>query len=231
MSFSFIFASEDPTETEHWEKVRQLDQLAERFKAETGFTGNVNYYSDRMKLHSYEGKFADIPYSANADADTTSFRQACTRVLDKILPYSYANHNQLSMSRISKRSGYISTDYYQQVNGYRVEGSGFFMITYDIGRHRFDIGDNTVELPDEPLGKLISESEAYQIAFDKYKQTDLYNAAYPVRSRTVIYYKSRKIDGKSQPYRLYWRVTFPSISYFIDAITEDTFTEGYVINQ
>jgi Zn-dependent metalloprotease len=159
---SIGYAYETPENSDYWKKVHQLDQLEERFKAETGFTGNINYYYERMKLGSYEGKFADIPFSA--DADTSTFRQACERILDKILPYSYAKYSQLSMSRITRRTGYISTDYYQQVNGYRVEGLGFIVITYDAGRYRFSIGDNAVELPEENDGAIISEEEAISIA-------------------------------------------------------------------
>lgn len=180
MSLFIVHAFGEVADAEHWEKVRQMEQLAERFKAETGFTGNVDYYLERMKLGPYEGKFADIPFSA--DADTISFRQACIRVLDKILPYSFAKRSQLSMSRISKRSGYISTDYYQQVNGYRVEGSGFIVITYDAGRYRFDIGDNAVELPEEPLGNIISEGEAKQKAIQE-MNNERYQSARVLKTR------------------------------------------------
>jgi hypothetical protein len=171
---SIAYAYETPEDSDHWENVRQLNQLGERFKAETGFTGNMNYNYERMKLGSYEGKFADIPFSA--DADTSTFRQACERILDKILPYSYAKYSQLSMSRITRRTGYISTDYYQQVNGYRVEGLGFIVITYDAGRYRFSIGDNAVELPEEDTGPIIAPEEAEQIALrdkndDRYRIT------------------------------------------------------------
>ena len=213
MSFSLILASEDSADAEHWEKVRQLDQLAERFKAETGFTGNVNYYYEGMKLQSYEGKFADIPFYA--DADTTSFRQACDRVLDKILPYSCASRNQLSMSRISKSSGYISTDYYQQVNGYRVEGSGFIVITYDVGRSRFDIGDNSVELPEVDIKSMITNSDAESIAL-----SDKNDSRYKKAKVKSIFYTNL---GSDKYYLAYFicvsddsNPIFGDYSYYID---------------
>jgi hypothetical protein len=215
MSLFVVHAFGEVTDAEYWEKVRQLDQLAERFKAETGFTGNVSYYFERMELQSYEGKFADIPFSA--DADTISFRLACNRILDKIIPYSFAKRSKLSMSRISSRTGYISTDFYQLVNGYRVEGYGFIVITYDAGRYRFDIGDNTVELPDEPLGNIISQREAEMIALkdmndEHYILAKVYNLFYSKEGSDLYYLAYLVIvDSNNSP-------LYESYVYWIDAI-------------
>jgi len=172
--YAAIFANGDPCEAEEqWRKTQELNQLADRFKAETGFNGQINYRYESMSLGSFEGNFADIPFSA--DADTTTFRHACNRILDKILPYSFANRSQLSMNRITKSNGYISTDYYQLGNGYRVEGLGFIVITYDTGRNRFSIGDNAVELPTSHITPVISFMKAVQIAKDYY----INNLGYP----------------------------------------------------
>jgi len=169
-----IFASEDPSDAaEHARKTQELNQLAERFKAETGFTGSINYGYERMRLGSFEGNFSDIPFTT--EADTIAFRQACERIVDKILPLSPANRMQLSMSRISKSVSGYTTDYYQQVGGYRVEGAGFIMITYEEGRKRFSIGDNTVELPLKVASSVISFEEAVRITKYYYIQ----NLGYP----------------------------------------------------
>ncbi|MFB3845380.1 MAG: hypothetical protein ACE14O_06510 [Candidatus Cloacimonadaceae bacterium] len=225
---SYGYADGLPSEeAERQAKERQMEQVAVRFKAETGFRGEINYDFERMKLGSYEGKFVDIPFAA--DADTTAFRQVSNRILDKILPYSLAKRNQLSMIMIKRQGNYTSTDYFQMVNGHRVEGSGFIVITYDAGRNRFDIGDNTAELPDEPLGEIITEAEAYQLAFDQYKKSELYDQKYPARGKTSILYKSREEDGVSQPYRLCWKISFPYISYYVDAITKETFSQKHIV--
>ncbi|MFO7659549.1 MAG: hypothetical protein R6V77_01435, partial [Candidatus Cloacimonadaceae bacterium] len=42
------------------EKESQLEKVAERFKAETGFRGEIKYNSEKMRLGFFEGKFTDI---------------------------------------------------------------------------------------------------------------------------------------------------------------------------
>ncbi|MCB5259194.1 MAG: hypothetical protein LHW48_01780, partial [Candidatus Cloacimonetes bacterium] len=141
-----IFASEDPFDAEEYvRKTQELNQLAERFKAETGFRGNVSYDLNRMCLGYYEGKFADIQITA--EADTASFRTAFEQIMDKVLPYTFARREQLARTRITNMHGRIKTVYYQQVNGYRVEGAAKLSIAYESGRNAFAIGNGTVELP------------------------------------------------------------------------------------
>ncbi len=212
-----IFASEDHFDAEEYErKTQELNQLAERFKAETGFEGRINYGYERMRLGSFEGNFSDIPFTA--EADSLAFRQACERIVEKILPYSPANRMQLSMSRISKSVRGYTTDYNQQVNGYRVEGAGFIMITYEEGRKRFSIGDNTVDLPEGDVSAIITPEEAERIAL-----SDMNDAKYQ-SSRTVsIYYTNR---GSNTYYLAYLicvgtdsNPIFGDYFYLIDSMT------------
>jgi hypothetical protein len=213
------------TEAEHWEKVRQMEQLAERFKAETGFTGNVDYYLERMKLGSYEGKFADIPFSA--DADTTTFRQACNRVLDKILPYSFAKRSQLSMSRITRQWGYTRTNYYQLVNGYGVEGYGFIVITYDAGRNRFDIGDGAVELPDNVVVS-VSSDQAINMA------KEFHSANYQIQLKDIVPYEIidlKMCNPDETGYKLMYIVHIPDIDYYIDARTGSLLHRNAIVDE
>jgi len=228
---TMVFASEDAGDAaEHARKTRELNQLAERFKAETGFTGRINYGYERMRLGSFEGNFSGIHFSA--EEDTIAFRQACESIVEKILPLSPANRMQLSMSRISKSVRGYTTDYNQQVGGYRVEGAGFIMITYDEGRKRFSIGDNTVELPVGGVSVNITEEQAFQIARTEFEKTELCNENTPPwRHKSHIQFSSRKIGDVQLPYRLYWRIVFPGRMYYIDAETGEWFAEGYVINQ
>ncbi|MDD3282928.1 MAG: hypothetical protein PHY41_05585, partial [Candidatus Cloacimonetes bacterium] len=154
-----IFASEDPFDAEEYvRKTQELNQLAERFKAETGFRGNVSYDLNRMCLGYYEGKFADIQITA--EADTASFRTAFEQIMDKVLPYTFARREQLSRTRITNMHGIIETYYYQQVNGYRVEGAGKLSIAYESGRNAFAIGNGTVELPDGDVLPVLSYDDA-----------------------------------------------------------------------
>ncbi len=172
LGISYGYADDFPTEeVERQAKKHQMEQIADRFKAETGFRGEINYDYTRMKLQLFEGKFADIPFSA--DADTTAFRKACERILDKLLPYSLAKRSQLPMKRITRNGNYTETIYDQTVNGYRVENTGFIIIAYDAGRNRFDIGDITVELPDENITPVLTFEDAVKIYDENVKDDEV----------------------------------------------------------
>jgi hypothetical protein len=213
--------------TEYAEIVRTLDQLADKFKAETGFRGEIKYNLEKMRLGFFEGKFADIQITA--DADTSAFRDVFEQILTKVLPYTFAKREQFSRSKITNNLGRVKTVYYQQINGYRVEGAGWLSIVYETGRNSFVIGNTTVELPNEPLREIITEAEAYQLALDLYKKTEWYTEKYYISCKKVIAYKSRTIDGISQPYRLCWRISFPHMNYFIDAISKEIYSEKSII--
>jgi uncharacterized membrane protein YkoI len=217
LTISSAYADGNPAEAaEHWEKVRQLDQLAERFKAETGFTGEINPNGALSHLGGFEGKFNDIPFSA--DADTTTFRQACDRIIDKLLPYTLANRSQLSQRRISKSSSRIETEYYQTANGYKVENGGLILIAYDVGRYRFSISNGTVELQDDDFSTIITPEEAEQIA-----QRDMNDKRYSISKAFNLFYSKEGSDS----YCLAYLVVVSSINggddddyaYWIDAKT------------
>ncbi len=227
---SYAYADGYRTDEDHWEKVRQMDEMAERFKAETGFTGSISYDLNMMCIGYYEGKFADIQITA--EADTASFRSAFEQILDKVLPYTFAKRDQLVRSRITNIHGIIETVYYQQVNGYRVEGIGRLSIAYEVGRNAFAIGNGTVELPEGDVRVIITEEQAFQIARSEFEKTDLCNENTPPwRHKSQIQFKSRQIGDIRLPYRLCWRIVFPGRLYYIDAETGEWFAEGYVINQ
>lgn len=201
----------DTNQADHWEKVRQMEQLAERFKADTGFTGEVMHSTTTMRLHVYRGSFPGV--SLTADGDTIAFRQACEEIISKVLPNSQANSNQLSMSRISKSGRGYTTDYYQQVNGYRVEGAGYIMITFEDGRKYFSISDNTVDLPDGDVGAIISQKKAEEIALadlndERYSVSKVYNLFFSIEGSGTYYLAyfvvvSSVIDGNLDEYA-YW---------------------------
>ena len=208
---SYAYADGYRTDEDHWEKVRQLDEMAERFKTETGFRGEVMHSTTTMRLHVYRGNFPGVSFTA--DGDTTAFRQACEGIISKVLPNSQANSNQLSMSRISKSGRGYTTDYYQQVNGYRVEGAGYIMITFEDGRKYFSISDNTVDLPDGDVGAIISQKKAEEIALadlndERYSVSKVYNLFFSSEGSGTYYLAyfvvvSSVIDGNLDEYA-YW---------------------------
>jgi hypothetical protein len=230
MAISTIYASEDPTEqAEYLQKKQQLDLLAERFKAETGFKGDIETNFEHMKLSRFTGNFDDIDMTNVRDS--VAFRQVCNTVISKLLPFIGAKSEQLTPGRINVDSHQIDTRYYQIVNGYKEESGGYLNIYYLCEQKRFGILNVTAEISSELLGKVISQEEAFRIARINFEQTEYCNKLTPEsRSRTTILYKSRVVNGEAQPYRLCWRVVFPGLVYYIDAITSEFYTEKYVTN-
>jgi hypothetical protein len=203
-------------EAERQAKERQLEQVAARFKAEAGFRGDITPNGALSHLGILRGNFTDVPFSAGAD--TTSFRQACNRIIDKILPYTLATRNQLSMSRISSNLGRTETEYYQTVNGYRVENSGLILIAYDTGRFRFSISNGTVELPEGNASSIITSDEAKQIALQA-KNDEHYTSAkclhtFYTNEGSDHYYLAYLVEVSSSDAALYEDVLF-----WIDANT------------
>lgn len=120
MAISTIYASEDPTEqAEYLQKKQQLDLLAERFKAETGFEGEIETSFEQMKLSRFTGNFTDIDMTNVRDS--VAFRQVCSNVIRKLLPFIGAKSEQLVPGKINVDSRQIDTRYHQIVNGYKVE--------------------------------------------------------------------------------------------------------------
>ncbi|MCB5270206.1 MAG: hypothetical protein LHW56_00005 [Candidatus Cloacimonetes bacterium] len=209
-----IYASEDITDPEvYWRKTQEMNQMAERFKEDTGFTGEVAHSLNTMRLHVYRGRFSDIPFTA--DADTTAFRQACERIVEKILPYSPANRSQLTMSRITNQWGRCTTDYKQQVGGYQVEGAGYIMITYDAGRKHFSISDNTVDLP-EGVQINIARDKAISIAIDYFK-----DQVSPPEHKLVPYVIDdlRFHNPNKMSYSLKYIIYLGDYVYYVDAFS------------
>lgn len=162
LGISYSYADSLPAEeTERQAKVRKLDQLAEKFKAETRFRGEITYSTERMRLSHFEGKFPDIQITAYAD--TASFRAVFEQILDKVLPFTFAKREHLTRSRITNNLGRTKTEYYQQVNGYRVDRAGKISIVYETGRNDFAIGNGTVVLPSQNITPVLTYEDAVRI--------------------------------------------------------------------
>jgi hypothetical protein len=205
-----------------------MDQVAESFKAETGFTGSIQHNLERMRLSYFEGKFTDIQITA--DADTASFRSVFEQILNKVLPYTYAKREQLTKSRITNNLGITQTDYYQQVNGYRVEGAGRLTINYETGRNAFAIGNGTVELPEE--GRVnITLNQAIEIA------KEVYNPDYKLdksiefsEPKTELLYTNDPQNVTDISYRLNYKISFWGLAIYIDPSTGNlAYTRSFLI--
>lgn len=211
-----LIASEDGSDPEeYFRKTKELDKMANKFKAETGFQGSIEYGYEQMILGGFKGNFSDIHYTS--DSDTIAFRQACEKVLNKILPYSKAIRSQLSISRIRNQWSLLSTYYYQQVNGYRVEGLGFVKISYDIERKRFHIGEGTVELPEGDVRAIITPEEAEQIVVrdmndDKYQKAKVISVFISNMGSDAYYLAYLVNIGDST--NMFWG----DYEYYVDAI-------------
>lgn len=215
LAISSGFADGYPAEeAEHWEKVRQLEQLADRFKAETGFTGSIESSTERMRLSYFDGRFADIQIAA--DADTASYRAAFEQILDKVLPYTFAKREQLTSSRITHNQRTIETDYYQQINGYRVEGAGRISFYYEKEYNRLEIGNGTVVLPEITQINYNSE-EATNIAIQYHRA----KCSQPEQQNKPPYLIEdlRFFDSDTSGYSLKYIIYIGDFVYYVDAST------------
>jgi len=210
---------EQSGETEHAEKELQLEKVAEKFKAETGFRGEISYSTELNRLGVYEGKFVDIQITA--DADTATFRNTFEQILDKVLPYTYAKREHLTRAKISKDTGYVRAVYFQQVNGYRVEGTGKLTIVYEVGRNRFRISNGTVELPSQNIPPVLTYEDAVKIYDENVKDNETIKSFRKRKPFLILFYSNIYNDWEGdtrREYRLCWVGGYTRCIY-IDAQT------------
>jgi len=215
---------------EYAQKQAILDERAARFKAEAGFEGDLTYSHHDMKFLRYYGQFTSIQFPSTKDS--TSYKQAFNSVLERILPYISARRTELVEADFRLSQWNNSITYRQMVNGYPIESGGRLVISYKLAQKRIVILDETVAIPFAHFGDIISQEDAFNIAWDHFVTTDLFSEKTPKsRSKTSIVYRNRILNGNPQPYKLYWKVAFPGILYYVNAYTSEFYTEGYVVNQ
>jgi len=215
---------------EYNQKQAVLDERAARFKAETGFEGELTYNYYDMKFMRYSGQFTTIQFPTAKDS--TSYRQAFNSVLEIILPYISARRIQLIEADFRLSTWNNSITYRQLVNGYPIESCGRLIISYKLAQKRIVILDETVDIPLATYGDIISQEDAFNIAWNHFVKTEHFSEKTPKsRSKTSIIYRNRILNGNPQPYELCWKVAFPGILYYINANTSEFYTEGYVINE
>ena len=156
-------------ETDYRKKVRQLDQLAERFKAETGFTGNVSKDYNECRMRTIIGKFRDISFPDLAD--TLAMRQSCDAVLAKIIPYVGFQGLTLTKECIGYNKTSLGTYYTQLVHGYSFEWRRGIDIRYesDTGKVDIVVGISKINIP--PVHVKYTFAQAVEIARQYYINT------------------------------------------------------------
>jgi len=87
---------------EYNQKQAILNERAARFKAETGFEGDITYNYQYMKFSHIIGNFRDIVITA--PQDTVYMKQVFDRVLAKVRPYISAQEGQLFRGKISSNT-------------------------------------------------------------------------------------------------------------------------------
>ncbi len=222
MAYSAIFASEDPNENEeYWRKTQELNVLAERFKAETGFEGSFTYRYTDTKISQINGKFSDIKVVAYND--TTYMRQVFEVVLNKIIPYLSAKENQLIRDRIEISPVSANTKYTQIINGYHIiTGGNTLSITYLPNKDIFIITDSSSNISTDSVPILVSKDEAKIKLIDAYERSEFYNIDLALHMKGPdIGYATFLINGKICAYRLYWYMTFWNHAFYIDVETSE----------
>jgi len=219
--FMILYASDDPSETTRDDQKKQeLDQLAQRFKAETGFEGEIETIPSAMRLGVIKGNFHSVQITATLD--TLEIRKAFDSVITTILPFIRAPREQLSLTAIYKRDIGFTTDYIQLINGYKLQGVGFIRITMNQKLRKFKLTDSTVIAKANQVNDVITPDKAKRIALEDYISGAPYPKAYPVDTIAPmpgygLVYSNRY----TEEFTLVYIITLnnSSYSYYIDAGT------------
>ncbi|MDY0127465.1 MAG: T9SS type A sorting domain-containing protein [Candidatus Cloacimonadaceae bacterium] len=203
---------------EYTQKQAILNERAVRFKAETGFEGDITFNHQDMKFSQLYGIFNDIRLTA--PQDTISAEGAFDKVLLKITPFISAREGQLIPSIIERSQYMVSKKWEQKINGYSVHPGGIISISYNIDTQEFIINDSTVDIPNTPIPINISKEDAKQIMINEYKKSEYYNGRVRGSSQepSIAY---NRISTSKDPlqYRLYWSMMFFQVSFSIDVET------------
>jgi hypothetical protein len=216
---SAIVASEYDSEADEIQrKTRALNELAERFKAETGFEGDITYNHQYMRFSRLYGTFNDIHLAA--PCDTVLAGQAIDQIMLRFTPFTLAREGQLVLSRHINSRYMVTKVWKQLVNGYSVHPGGIISISYNIDTQEFIISDSSVDIPNTPIPINISKEDAKQIMLDEYSRSEDRHPYLTGRSQEPsIGYLSLSSDGIPSPYRLYWSMGIYLDWYCIDVET------------
>lgn len=148
---------------EYTQKQAILNERAARFKAETGFEGDIGYNYQYMTFSIIFGNFRDIVITA--PQDTVYMSQVFDRVFDKVKPYISAQEGQLFKGKTSSNTYITRVRYQQIVNGYRIEGGfGFLKMSYNPTICKLSIVDDTADISSEIIPINITMEQAIELA-------------------------------------------------------------------
>lgn len=205
---------------EYRQKKEILDARAAKFKAETGFVGDIAYSYQYMRFSQLYGTFNDINL---ADPhDTIIAEHVFDQLMHKITPFILAREGQLIPSVIEDSRYTVSKKWVQKINGYSVHPGGIIRIAYNIDTQEFIIGDATVDIPDKPVSINISKEDAKQLMINEYKKSVYYNnREWGISKEPSIAYIRISTSKDPLQYRLYWSMNFFQVSFSIDVETLD----------
>ncbi len=158
--------SESASIADHREKVSRLEALAEKFKAETGFTGQVERDNQRGCLYYIRGNFPNVSFADHAD--TLAIRQTFDAIIEKIIPYLGFEGLTLTKTRIGYNTTNTSTIYKQLVHGYSYEHTGEIIIGYSRDSDDLTISNGIISKHIPPVRVNYTFAQAIEITRQHY---------------------------------------------------------------
>lgn len=212
---TMIFASEDAGDTaDHELKTQELNQLAERFKAETGFNGDISFNHNDMKISQIKGSFRSIQMKATQD--TALAMGVIDQVQQIVTPFISAREGQLFPKGVYNNEYTISRKWEQKVNGYKVHPGGYLYIAYNIPTDEFVVTDATADISNDPVPMNISQEEAKQILINEYRKSEFNDEQRGFSHDPSIGYFKIPTSKHPSQFRLYWTMMFWRVSFSID---------------
>ena len=162
-----IYASEDINDPElYWRKTQEMNQMAEGFKAETGFVGYIGHNLQYMRFSRLSGNFTDLVFAA--PQDTVFMRQAFDMVVSKLMPYIPAREGQLYGGKVVSNVLGTRVIYRQKINGFSIEGGGGALkMQYRLATHQLNVTNSTVDISSDPVPINLSLEQAISLVQEK----------------------------------------------------------------
>jgi len=151
---------------EYAQKQAVLDERAARFKAETGFVGDISYNLQSMQFTTISGSFKDI--EVTAPQDTVFMRSVFDQVVSKVMPYISAREGQLKSGKVVSNVLGTRVIYWQKVNGFSIEGGGGSLrIHYSLATRQLSVNNGTVDISSDPISINLSLEQAIRLVQEK----------------------------------------------------------------
>ncbi|NLK49979.1 MAG: hypothetical protein GX294_04960 [Candidatus Cloacimonetes bacterium] len=203
---------------EYKQKQAILNERAARFKAETGFEGDLVYSHQTMRFSNYFGNFKDI--QVTAPQDTVSMRQIFDRVAAKVTPFISAREGQLKSGKVVSNALGTRIIYWQKVNGFSIEGAGSLRIHYNLAISQFSITDDTTVISSEIVQVNITEDEAIHAVLQHYDaNVDFDINHWMFRRHVKLVYAPIEYASGIVEYKLCYLVSFGGGVNYVDPTT------------